>query len=94
MSCENEHYWREIATRGNQNIKDHFVFPSLSDPADVVTVLLPDPVSHIDTYFLQDSSSNIICYDKILGVTRRAHPAKWAKAQRENVPVKRESQFT
>lgn len=66
---------------------DHFVFASLSDPADVVVVLLPDAISGVGTDVPQDSSSDIICYSKILGIARRAHPAKRAKAQRENVSV-------
>lgn len=63
------------------------MFSSLSDPADVVIVLLSDAISRFGTNFLQDSCSNVIRYSKILGVARGAHPAKRAKAQRENVSV-------
>lgn len=70
-----------------QKVTDHFMPSSLSDPADVVIVLLSNTISHIGTNFLQDSSGNIVRYSQILGVARCAHPAKWAKAQRENVPV-------
>ena len=68
-------------------VTHHLVFSSLPDPADVIIVLLSDVISHVGTYVLQDSSSNIVCYSEILGVARCAHPAKWAEAQRENVPV-------
>lgn len=68
-------------------VKDHFVFSSLSDPADVVVVLLPDAISHVGTNFLQDKSSDVICYSKILGVARCAHPAERAETQREDVPA-------
>ena len=64
-----------------QTVPDHFVFSSLSDPADVVIVLLSDEISHIGTNFLQDRSSNFVCYSEILGVPRCAHPAKRTKAQ-------------
>lgn len=70
-----------------QKVTDHFVFSSLSDPADVVVVLLSDTISHTGTDFLQDSSSDVIRYGEIPGVARCAHPAKRAEAQRENVPV-------
>lgn len=63
------------------------MFLSLSDPADVVTVLLSDAISCISTDFLQDRGSNVVRHSKISGVTRCAHPAEWAKAQRENVTV-------
>lgn len=70
-----------------QSVTHHLVFSSLSDPADVIVVLLPDVIGHVGTDFLQDSSSDIIRCSKIFGVARCAHPAKWAKAQRENIPA-------
>lgn len=76
----------------SQTVSDHFVFSSLPDPADVVVVLLPDMISHGGTNVLENSSSNVICYSEILWVTRCAHPAKWAKAQRKNVPVRKTKQ--
>lgn len=63
----------------------HVVFSSLSDPANVIIVLLFDAIGHVGTDFLQDGSGDIVRYRKILGVSRCAHPAKGAKAQRENV---------
>ncbi len=76
----------------SQKATDHFMFPSLSDPADVVTVLLSDAISHIGTNFLQYSSSNAVCHSKILRVARCAHPAKWTEAQRENVTVEKNAE--
>lgn len=71
----------------SQEVTDHFVLSSLFDPADVVVVLLSDKIRRVGTNFLQDGSGNVVGYGKILRVARCAHPAKRAKAQRENVPV-------
>lgn len=41
-------------------VTHHLVFSSLSDPADVIIVLLSDAITHIGTNSLQDSSCDIV----------------------------------
>lgn len=75
-----------------QKLTDHFVLPSLSDPADVVIVLLSDAISHSGANVLQDRRSYVVRHGKIVRVAGCAHPAKWAEAQRENVAVAKQKE--
>lgn len=65
---------------------NHLVFPGLPDPADVVIILLSDPISHMGADFLQDPGGNVVRFSQISRVAGRAHPAERAEAQGEDVP--------
>lgn len=65
------------------------MFSRLSDPADVVLVLLPNALSHIGTDLLQDGGSDVISQRQVTGVARSADPAERSEAQGEDISVGR-----
>lgn len=61
------------------------MFSGLTDPADVVVVLLSHTLSHIGADLLQDSGGDVISQCQVTGVTGGADPAEWSEAQGEDV---------
>lgn len=63
------------------------MFPSLSDPADVVVILLPHAFRHVRSDVFQNGGSDVVGDLQVFGVAGGAHPAERAEPQRENVPL-------
>lgn len=59
----------------------HVVFSRLTDPADVVIILLPHTLSHVCADLLQDGGGNVISQRQVTGFPRSADPAEGPKTQ-------------